>query len=52
MIINKIALLVNNFIINLYDNNICFYQIILALVVLNYIVYLIVYFIQSAKYKR
>lgn len=39
MIINNMANIVNNFIIDLYSKGIHFYQIIIGLFIFNYIVY-------------
>ena len=41
MIINKIALLVNNFIVDLYSRNIHFYQILIGLFIFNICIYII-----------
>lgn len=41
MIINNIALLINNMIINLYSKGITFYQIIIGLFIFNIIIYYI-----------
>lgn len=45
MIINEIALMVNNTITSLYSNGITFKEIILALIILNFIVYVITYMV-------
>ena len=52
MIINKIALIVNDMIIELYNNNIKFYQIIIGLIMFNFIIYMIYKLITIAKYTR
>jgi hypothetical protein len=49
MIINNLALLVNDMIINLYNNGIKFYQIMLGLLIFNFIVYLLCKIISEAK---
>lgn len=41
MIINNIALLINNFIINLYEQGLHFYQIIIGMFIFNVILYII-----------
>lgn len=46
MIINELALLVNNFLINLFNNGIKFYQILVGLFIFNFIVYVITYMIR------
>lgn len=45
MIINEIALMINNTITSLYSNGINFKEIIIGLVILNFIVYVITYMI-------
>lgn len=52
MIVNNIALLINQMIINLYSNGIHFYQIILALFILNFIIFQIGNFLIQAKKAR
>lgn len=49
MIINDIALLVNNMIKGLYARGIHFYQIIIALFIFDLIIYYIVKMIQEAR---
>lgn len=49
MIINEIALLINNMMNNLYNYNIHFYQIIIALFIFNLIIYYIVKLFQEAR---
>lgn len=39
MIINDLANIINNMIINLYSNGIKFWQIILAMLIMNFILY-------------
>lgn len=39
MIINEIARIYNNFLIELYSNGIHFYQIIIGLIIFNFILY-------------
>ena len=45
MIINEIALIVNNTITSLYSTGITFKEIMIALVILNFIVYVITYMV-------
>lgn len=53
MIINNIASLLNQMIIDLYSNGIYFYQVIIALFILNFILYQIGNFlIQTKKCRR
>lgn len=47
MIINNIALLVNDFINSLYRNNIPFYIIIIGLFIFSFIEYLLIKFIRD-----
>lgn len=47
MIINEIASIVNNIVINLYNNGIYFYQILLGLFIFNFLIYEIVYIIRK-----
>lgn len=47
MIINDLANIVNNIIINLYNSGIEFYQILLGLFIYNFIVYEIVYIVKK-----
>lgn len=49
MIINKIALLVNDFIIKLYSNDIKFYQIIIGMFIFNFLIYSICNLIRISK---
>lgn len=49
MIINKLALIVNNFVVSLYANGIHFYQIILGLIVFDAIIYLICLMVKQMK---
>lgn len=42
MIISELANIVNNFVINLYNNGIHFYQILIGLFIFNYLIYVIV----------
>lgn len=41
MIINILANIINNLVINLYNSGIHFYQILIGLFIFNYIIYLI-----------
>ena len=43
MIINKIALIFNDFVINLYSSGIKFHEILIGLFVFNFLVYVITY---------
>lgn len=52
MIINQLALIINNFINELYLLNINFYMIIISLVIFNFIIYHISNFIIISKYRR
>ena len=52
MIINQIANLVNNFIINLYNINLHFYQILLGMFIFNVIIHYICKIIIEAKIGR
>lgn len=52
MIINEIALILNNTIINLYNNGIHFYQIIISLIIIDFIIYQIGNIIIITKYRR
>lgn len=47
MIINDLASIVNNIIINLYSNGIHFYQILLGLFIFNFLIYEIVYIVKK-----
>ena len=47
MIINNIALIVNNFIINLTEKNIPFYLILIGMFIFDFIVYIIVKMIRD-----
>lgn len=47
MIINNIALIVNNFIINLTEKNIPFYLILIGMFIFDYIVYMIIKLIKE-----
>ena len=47
MIINDLASIVNNLIINLYSNGIHFYQILLGLFIFNFLIYEIVYIVKK-----
>lgn len=49
MIINKIAYLVNNFIIILYSRGISFYEIIIGMFIFDFIIYLICKLIKQSK---
>lgn len=49
MIINKLALIVNDFVVSLYSSGIHFYQIILGLIIFNVIVYIICLIIKQMK---
>lgn len=49
MIINKIALTINNFIINLYSNDIKFYQIIIGMFIFDFLIYSICNLIKISK---
>ena len=49
MIINRLALIVNDFIVSLYSNGIHFYQVILGLIIFNVIVYIICLMINQMK---
>lgn len=52
MIINQLATLVNHFISDLYQSGIKFYQIILALIIFNFIIYEICKMIKQALTRR
>lgn len=49
MIINKLALFINDFIINLYSNDIKFYQIIIGMFIFNFLIYSICRLISLSK---
>lgn len=49
MIINKLAFLIKNMIENLYIKDIKFYQIIIGLIIFNFIIYLICKIVKIAK---
>ncbi len=49
MIINKIAYLVNNFIIILYSRGISFYEIIIGMFIFDFIIYIICKFLKKIK---
>lgn len=49
MIINEIALIINNMIISLYDKGIHFYQVIIGMFIFDLIIYYIVKMIQEAR---
>lgn len=49
MIINKLALIVNDFVVGLYSSGIHFYQIILGLIVFNVLIYIICLMINQMK---
>ncbi len=49
MLINKLANLLNNFLVNLYLKDIKFYQIIIGLIIFNFIIYLICKMIKITK---
>lgn len=49
MIINEIAMIVNNMIIGLYERGIHFYQIIIAMFIFTLIIYFIVKLIQEGR---
>ena len=52
MIINDIAMIINNMIIDLYNSGITFYQIILGLIIFNFIIFILFKLITIAKYTR
>lgn len=52
MIINKIALFINDSIINLYDKGIHFYQILIGLFIFNLIIYIICKMLIESKKVR
>lgn len=52
MFINELALLVNKCVVSLYTSGIHFYQIIIGLIVINYLIYLICYMTYKMKYRR
>lgn len=49
MIINKIALVINDFINNLYNQGIEFYKIIIGMFIFDFIIYILCKFIHEAK---
>lgn len=46
MIINELALLVNNFLINLFTSGISFSDILVGLFIFNFVVYVITYMVR------
>lgn len=52
MIINEIALIINNAIKTLYNNGVHFYQILIGQFIFNLIVYYICNFIKTAQYRK
>lgn len=46
MIINELALLVNNLLINLFNNGISFSYILLGLFIFNFVIYVITYMVR------
>lgn len=52
MIINKMAEIVNNFIVDLYSKNIHFYQIIIGLFIFNFLVYIIRNMVKNIRLGR
>lgn len=52
MIINEMALFVNNMIQNLYSKNIQFYQILIGLFIFNLIIYIVCKMLIEAKKVR
>lgn len=52
MIINKLANIINLFIISLYNKDIHFYQILIGLFIFNFIIYSLCKLIKMAKYNR
>lgn len=52
MIINKIAAIVNETIINLYSSGIKFYQVLIGLFIFNCLIYIITGFVRSMKIGR
>lgn len=52
MIINNLALIVNNFVISLYAQNIPFYMILIGLFIFNAIIYIICSMIRQSRYLR
>lgn len=49
MLINNLATILNEFIVSLYSKNIHYYQIILGLIIFNFIIYLICKIIKISK---
>lgn len=52
MIINKIAMIINNMIIKLYSMGISFYQVLLGLFIFNILVYIVIKIILEMKKVR
>lgn len=50
MIINNIALFINDFMINLYNDDIKFYQIIIGLFIINFAIYMVCNIVVQIKY--
>lgn len=46
-IINNLAIIFNNAIISLYNNNIEYWQIIIGLIILNFVIYILAFFIKN-----
>lgn len=47
MIINNLALMINDLILNLYNNGIYFYQILIGLFIANFSIYYICYMLKK-----
>lgn len=52
MIINKLASLLNTFLVNLFEKNIHFYQILIGLFIFNFIIYSLCRLLKIMKNNR
>lgn len=52
MIINKLALILNDFILKLYSQGINFYKIVLGIIIFDFIIWIIVHMIKTSITRR